>query len=129
MPCCLLRNHIVTDTLVVATHSPLRRGNFTSDTNIYMVHLLREVADAHTALGHPPTKALELLDTAEKIKAAVNKHLWVTGDGDDHFITQLNHDGTTADYVDYAANTVRHIIRQIDRYKFEDLTLSSREAL
>jgi hypothetical protein len=84
---------------------PLRRGNFTSDTNIYMVHFLREMADASTALGHP-AKARELLSTAGKISAAVNEHLWSKDDGEDHYITQLNHDGTTADYVDYAANTM-----------------------
>ena len=53
---------------------PQRRGNFTSDTNIYMVHFLREMADAHTALGHPPAAAAMLLDTAWKISAAVNEH-------------------------------------------------------
>mmetsp|Transcript_36000 Transcript_36000/g.62546 ORF Transcript_36000/g.62546 Transcript_36000/m.62546 type:complete len:399 (+) Transcript_36000:1-1197(+) len=80
---------------------PLRRGNFTADTNIYMIHFLRELASANVALSRPSVAA-ELVATADNISHAVNTHLW--SDENDHYITQLNHDGTIADYVDYAAN-------------------------
>ena len=52
-----------------------------SDTNIYMVHFLREMAAAHTALGHPAARATELLETAANVSAAVNEHLWSKNDG------------------------------------------------
>ena len=66
-----------------------------------MVHYLRELAAAHNALGHPRAQAEELLEIATNISDAVNEHLWSSEeDGGDHFITQLNHDGTTVDYVD-----------------------------
>lgn len=82
------------------------RGNFTSDTNIYMVHYLRELAAAYAALSQPK-QSREMLAIATNISNAVNLHLWADAeDGDDHYITQLNHDGTTADYIDYAANTM-----------------------
>ena len=46
-----------------------------------MVHFLREMAAAHTALGHPAARATELLETAANISAAVNEHLWSKDDG------------------------------------------------
>ncbi len=83
------------------------RGNFTSDTNIYMVHYLRELAAAYSALGQPKERSKEMLEVAANISKAVNAHLWADAEnGDDHYITQLNHDGTTADYIDYAANAM-----------------------
>ena len=86
---------------------PVGRGNFTSDTNIYMVHYLRELAAAHSALGHPEQRSREMLQIAANISNAVNTYLWADDEnGDDHYITQLNHDGTSADYVDYAANAM-----------------------
>ena len=48
-----------------------------------------------------------MLEVAANISNAVNAHLWANAEnGDDHYITQLNHDGTTADYIDYAANAM-----------------------
>ena len=70
---------------------PLRRGNFTSDTNIYMVHFLRELAAAYSALGQPKEKSREMLEIAANISNAVNAHLWADAEsGDDHYITQVH---------------------------------------
>lgn len=72
-----------------------------------MVHYLRELAAAYSALGQPKERSQEMLEIAANISNAVNAHLWADAEnGDDHYITQLNHDGTTADYIDYAANAM-----------------------
>ena len=62
---------------------------------------------AYSALGQPKERSQEMLGIAANISSAVNTYLWADAEnGDDHYITQLNHDGTTADYIDYAANTM-----------------------
>lgn len=82
------------------------RNNYTSDTNAMVVGFLREFAAAERLLGNE-TRAVELEDTARKVAEAVNAKLWAGEDaGGDHFITQLNVDGTTRDFVDYDANLI-----------------------
>lgn len=76
------------------------RNNFTTDSNSMLVFLLQQVAEAHEALGELD-KAKYFIDYANKISDAINQYLW---DGVDHYITQLNPDGTTRDFVDYDAN-------------------------
>ena len=62
---------------------------------------------AYSALGQPKERSQEMLGIAANISSAVNTYLWADAEnGDDHYITQLNRDGTTADYIDYAANTM-----------------------
>lgn len=82
-----------------------RRSEFASDTNVYMVHLLRDVAQAFEALGSDSPVA-SLVDTyrslADNITEGINQHLW-SGDGD-HYVTQLSRDGSTRDFVDYDTN-------------------------
>jgi hypothetical protein len=75
------------------------RQHYTSDTNAFMVKLLRDVADAEQWTG-TPTTATAHRATASAIVAGMNAHLWAG----DHYITQLNPDGTTRDFVDYDAN-------------------------
>ena len=66
-----------------------------------VVGLLRDFAGAERLLGNTD-RAAELEGTAERVTAAINKYLWA-GDaaGADHYITQLNLDGSTRDFVDY----------------------------
>jgi hypothetical protein len=75
------------------------RENYTSDTNAFMVGLLRRVAGAEAALGDP-ARAAERRAMADHIVAGMNEHLWAG----DHYVTQLNPDGTTRDLVDYDSN-------------------------
>jgi hypothetical protein len=75
------------------------RNGFTSDTNAYMVGLLRDVAEAEDATGRAGDAAKHR-QMATTIAAAMNDKLWAG----DHYVTQLNHDGTTRDLVDYDSN-------------------------
>ena len=77
------------------------RNNYTTDSNAMVVGLLRDFAGAERLLGNTD-RAAELEGTAERVTAAINKYLWA-GDaaGADHYITQLNLDGSTRDFVDY----------------------------
>jgi len=93
------------------------RNNYTTDSNAMVVGLLRDFAGAERLLGNTD-RAAELEGTAERVTAAINKYLWA-GDaaGADHYITQLNLDGTTRDFVDYDANliAVAHSVSDTER--------------
>jgi hypothetical protein len=75
------------------------RENYTSDTNAYMVHLLRQMADVEDQLSESALGARRRAMAAD-VAQGMNEHLWAG----DHYITQLNPDGTTRDFVDYDAN-------------------------
>ena len=77
------------------------REHFTSDTNAFMVGLLRRVADAEEFTGSRGL-AGERRRLAAAIAEGMNERLW----SGDHYITQLNPDGTTRDLVDYDANVL-----------------------
>jgi len=85
------------------------RDHYASDTNAYMVEILREMADAERFLaandGHAGNSAgVELAAgheaMARSIAAAMNARLWAG----DHYITQMNPDGSVRDFVDYDSN-------------------------
>jgi hypothetical protein len=75
------------------------RENYASDTNAYMVDILREAADAEQFLGDAEL-ATQRRTLADGIVEGMNRHLWAG----DHYVTQLNPDGTTRDLVDYDSN-------------------------
>lgn len=75
------------------------RDNYTSDTNAFMVQLLRDVAGAERFLGDTAAATAHAA-MADDIVTGMNTHLWAG----DHYITQLNPDGTTRDFVDYDSN-------------------------
>eukprot|EP00760_Papus_ankaliazontas_P022893 PhM_4_TR19065/c1_g1_i1/m.17121 len=77
------------------------RGNFTSDSNAMIVGFFEEFADAEEVLGNV-TGAEKLRNMSRDMRVAMNEHLF----RGDHFITQLNPDGTTRDFVDYDANLI-----------------------
>lgn len=56
------------------------------------------------------TGATLLRDMATAMATAVNDRLWASAGvgrgGDDHYITQLNPDNTTRDFVDYDSNLI-----------------------
>ena len=77
------------------------RENFASDTNAFMVGLLRRVAEAEAFTGRHGLAA-ERRRLAADITEGMNERLW----SGDHYVTQLNPDGTTRDLVDYDANVL-----------------------
>jgi hypothetical protein len=79
----------------------LVRENFTSDSNAMMVGALKEFAGAYAKFFEGTDQASDgygeqLSETAMNIISAMNRHLWNDVD-DDHFVTQLNPDGTIVD--------------------------------
>jgi hypothetical protein len=77
-----------------------RRDGYTLDTNVAAMWMLRRMAETAEACGDQ-TGASRYRDFAEKIESGVRKNLW---NGNDHFLTQRNPDGTTRDFVDYDGN-------------------------
>jgi hypothetical protein len=75
------------------------RNNYTADTNAMMTFLLNEMADAQDFLQNKE-QANKYRDLSSNIKQGLNKWLWST----DHYMTQINDDHTTRDFVDYDAN-------------------------
>jgi len=91
------------------------RGNFSSDTNAMAVGFLRDFADAEEAVGNQ-TGAVQLRKIATQVAEAMDAMLW-NNETDDHYVTQLNPDGTSRDFVDYDANLIAlaHGIAPTDR--------------
>eukprot|EP00041_Stephanoeca_diplocostata_P004961 m.53855 g.53855 ORF g.53855 m.53855 type:complete len:798 (-) comp15471_c1_seq1:129-2522(-) len=96
------------------------RNNFTADSNAMLVGFLREFADAEEILGNV-TGATHLRQLASAMATAMNADLWAADGvglgGNDHYVTQLNPDGTTRDFMDYDSNliAVAHSIPSLDR--------------
>ena len=83
------------------------RSNFTADSNAMVVGFLREFAEAEDAVGNG-TGAASLRTLAGRVSDAVNALLWASdAAGADHYITQLNPDGTTRDFVDVRRGEAR----------------------
>ena len=76
-----------------------KRYNYTADTNVFMVKLLRDVATAEQVLGRA-AQAKSDDQLATSITAGINDRLWAGN----HYITQLNPDGTTTDFGDNDSN-------------------------
>jgi len=87
------------------------RDHYASDTNAYMVEILREMADAERFLAtlmaggadegaRYMSLATQHAALAGAIAAAMNARLWAG----DHYITQINPDGSVRDFVDYDTN-------------------------
>jgi hypothetical protein len=93
------------------------REHFTSDSNAMAVGFFREFADAEEFVGNA-SGAQHLRQVADSLAIAMNAHLW-DGGSNDHYITQLNPDGTTRDFVDYDANLIAlaHGVAPADRAK------------
>lgn len=82
------------------------RNNYTSDSNAMVVGFLRDFAEAERAVGNGD-RASELEAQADAVAEAMNKQLWASSDtGGDHYITQLNMDGSIRDFVDYDSNLI-----------------------
>jgi hypothetical protein len=75
------------------------RDGYTADTNAFAVGLLRDVAEAEEFLGQGEL-ARQRRELADEISAGMNERLWMG----DHYVTQMNLDGSRRDFVDYDAN-------------------------
>jgi len=80
------------------------RNNFATDTNAMAVGFLQDFADAEEAIGNV-TGATHLRNVAAMVAEATDAMLWSNGTKD-HYVTQLNPDGTSRDFVDYDANLI-----------------------
>jgi hypothetical protein len=79
------------------------RENYTSDSNAMLVPFLTKVADFYDYLHVDADFASELRTLSDTVAAAIRAQLFDT-QLSDHFITQLNPDGSIRDFVDYDAN-------------------------
>jgi hypothetical protein len=92
------------------------RENYTSDSNAIIVPLFSEVADFYDMLQVDHEFSVLLRSLSSRVSAAMNTLLWSNGNkmkganstdtSGDHFITQLNYDNTTRDFVDYDSNLI-----------------------
>ena len=78
------------------------RTNYTSDSNAMVVSLFEELSMAATAIGDT-VNATKYTTLAGKISKSMQEFLWAEKTND-HYLTQVNPDGTTRDFVDYDAN-------------------------
>ena len=76
------------------------RNDFTLDTNVMLLRLLPLMSDI-AMLCNDEDDAERYLVYSENIKSGINEHLW---NGNDHYFTQKNTDGTIRDMVDYDGN-------------------------
>ena len=76
------------------------RNNFTLDTNVMLLRLLPLMSDI-ARLCNDEDGAERYLVYSKNIKSGINEQLW---DGNDHYFTQKNVDGTIRDMVDYDGN-------------------------
>ena len=75
---------------------PLKRGNYSTDTNAMAVRLFEQLGDAEAFLGNA-SGARAARAVAQTLVQNVNARLWLNGS--DHYITQVNADNTTVDMV------------------------------
>lgn len=113
------------------------RENFTTDSNAILVPLLLEIADFYDYLDVDADFATLLRDISARISVAMNEQLWaVAGLGtgeDDHFITQLNPDGSSRDFIDFDSNLIavafgiaseersKKILKRVDGYEYSHI--------
>lgn len=84
----------------------LVRENYTSDSNAAVVYLFDELATMYDFVHDGDVnneRSVQLRDIRRQIINGMNQYLWNTT-ADDHYITQLNPDGSTRDFVDYDSN-------------------------
>jgi hypothetical protein len=77
-----------------------RRSGYTLDTNVMALYLLDQMADVAEFCGDTES-AERYRGMRSNLSAGIRDQLW---NGEDHFITQRNQDGSTLDKVDYDGN-------------------------
>ena len=78
-----------------------KRGNYTADSNAMLVIMYSELAKAYELVADEDN-ANRCATLSRKISRSMRQVLWE----EDHFVTQVNPDGTIRDFVDYDANLI-----------------------
>jgi len=81
---------------------PFLRSNFTAETNLFAVELFNRMAEVESHFGNS-SGAAAARAVATRLTTSLNARLWDNETGD-HYITQLNPDGSTADDLDIDSN-------------------------
>jgi len=81
---------------------PFKRQNYTSETNMFSLEVLTQFAEVEEHFGNA-SGAERARAAAAKLKTNINSKLWDVA-SNDHYITQLNADGSTADFLDIDSN-------------------------
>lgn len=81
----------------------LVREHYTSDSNSMLVYFLQKIADYYEYMHIDNEFVMELRQLSDTISKNIVKYLYDSV-SDDHFVTQLNEDGSTRDFVDYDSN-------------------------
>lgn len=84
------------------------RENYTSDSAAIIVPLFRQIADFYDFMGEDAEFSSLLRQISSRVADGMNAQLWAPtaadGSGGDHYVTQVNPDGTSRDFVDYDSN-------------------------
>ena len=93
----------------------LVRENYTSDSNAAFVYLADKLVEMYDVVTNDENndRSVQLRNIRSNVVAGMNNYLWNTT-ANDHFITQLNPDGTTRDFVDYDANLLAVAFGAVD---------------
>eukprot|EP01050_Picozoa_sp_SAG11_P016280 SAG11_NODE_2201_length_3695_cov_8.582870_2_plen_104_part_00 len=76
----------------------------TSETNMFAWKVFRRLAEVERHFGNS-SGAAQASAVAAKLKATINTLLW-DNSTDDHYVTQLNTDGSVADFLDIDGNLI-----------------------
>ena len=81
-----------------------KRSNYTAETNMFTYEVFRRLAIVETHFGNS-TGAAKASAVAATLKASINARLWDDASAD-HYVTQLNPDGSVADFLDIDGNLI-----------------------
>ena len=80
------------------------RSNYTAETNMFAFEVFRRLALVETHFGNS-SGAAKADAVAATLKASINARLWDRSSAD-HYATQLNPDGSVADFMDIDGNLI-----------------------
>ena len=81
-----------------------KRSNFTAETNMFTFEVFRRLALVEAHFGNS-SGAAKASAVAATLKASINVQLWDNSSAD-HYVTQLNPDGSVADFLDIDGNLI-----------------------
>jgi len=81
-----------------------KRSNFTAETNMFAFEVFRRLALVEAHFGNS-SGAAKAGAVAATLKASINAKLWDYSSAD-HYVTQLNPDGSVADFMDIDGNLI-----------------------
>merc|ERR1740117_2297998 len=81
-----------------------KRSNFTSETNMFAFEVFRRLALVEAHFGNS-SGAAKASAVAATLKVSINAQLWDNSTAD-HYVTQLNPDGSVSDSLDIDGNLI-----------------------